>query len=669
MDLEDSVTKLPSIGYHYALLLEKIGIKTISDLLSYIPYRYLDFTKQVEIAKANVDEIVTISGKVLEIKNIYTRRGLTMQNALIEDNTGKINIVWFNQPFLIQNIKKNQKYSFAGKVSLFRGKKTLISPEYERSQTKGKIHTGRLVPLYSSTKGLSSKWFRSKIKLALEIYQDQIEEKFPSSTLKKLGYPKIGKAYHFVHFPKNKEEARLGRERLAFEEFLRLQITSLAKKINWQKNNLSYHLKSDGQTYNLFKSLLTFNLTPSQERSIKEIASDLKRNYPMNRLLEGDVGSGKTVVAAFASFVAFKNQKKAVLMTPTEILAKQHYKTFKEIFEKTGMKIGLATASEKIDPENADVIIGTHSLIHKSVDFENVALVVIDEQHKFGVKQRAKLVEKTKKEKYQPHILTMTATPIPRTIALTAYGNLDLSLLEEMPKGKRDVVTWIVPEEKRAGAYNWIKEKIEKDKDQVFIICPLIEESEKESMQQIKAAESEFLKLKKIFKDFKVGLLHGRLKNKEKDEIIKNYKEGKINILVSTPVVEVGIDIPSANIMIIEAAERFGLAQLHQLRGRVGRGEKKGYCLLFSENPSQRVYRRLEALRKESSGFKLAEIDLKLRGPGEVWGIRQHGFPELRAGSWSDFDIIQKAREVAEDIFKNRKKYKKIIEEIEEGIV
>lgn len=361
--------------------------------------------------------------------------------------------------------------------------------------------------------------------------------------------------------------------------------------------------------------------------------------------------------------------EKTVLMAPTEILAKQHYLTFKNIFESQKIKIGLATSSEKIDLKEANIIIGTHALIHKSVDFDKVSLVVIDEQHKFGVKQRAKLVEKTKKEKYQPHILTMTATPIPRTIALTAYGNLDLSILEEMPKGKRKVTTWIVPEEKRLAAYNWIKEKIDKEKNQVFVICPLIEESEKESMNQIKAAESEYTRLKEIFKKYKVGLLHGRLKNKEKDEIIKNYREGKINILVSTPVVEVGIDIPDANIMIIEAAERFGLAQLHQLRGRVGRGEKRGYCLLFSENRSQKAYKRLNALRKESSGFKLAEIDLALRGPGEVWGVKQHGFPELKAGSWSDFEIIKKARETAEDIFKNRKKYKKIIQEIGEGIV
>lgn len=669
MDLEDPITKLPSIGYHYASILQRIGIKTISDLLYHIPYRYLDFTKKAEIKKAKVNEIVTISGKIIEIKNTYTKRGMTLQNAIVADKTGAINIIWFNQPFLTQNIKKGEEYSFAGKITLFKGKKTMLSPEYERVKTEKKIHTGRLVPLYSTTKGLSEKWLRNKIKLALDIYQNQIEEKLPKPTLEKLGYPEINKAYTFVHFPKNEKEAKAGRERLAFEEFLKLQITSLAKKINWQKRNSSHPLESKPEILKLFKSLLPFELTTSQERSIKEIAYDLKNGHPMNRLLEGDVGSGKTVVAAFASFVAFKNKKKSVLMAPTEILAKQHYKTFQKMFSQTKIKIGLATSSEKKDIETADIIIGTHSLIDKSVNFENIALVIIDEQHKFGVKQRAKLVEKTRKEKKKPHILTMTATPIPRTIALTAYGNLDLSLLDEMPKGKRDVVTWIVPEEKRLKAYDWIKEKIKNEKDQVFIICPLIEESEKESMQQIKAAQSEYKKIKEIFKGFKVALLHGKLKSKEKETIIKDYQEEKIDILISTPVVEVGIDIPNANIMIIEAAERFGLAQLHQLRGRVGRGKKRGYCLLFSENHSQKVYKRLEALKKESSGFKLAEIDLKLRGPGEIWGIRQHGFPELKAGSWSDFEIIKKAREVAEEIFKDRKKYKKIIIEIEKGIV
>jgi ATP-dependent DNA helicase RecG len=669
MNLDDPVTKLPSIGYHYSLILKKIGVQTILDLLFHIPYRYLDFSKEVEIEKAKAGDTATISGKVIEIKNTYTKRGLTIQNALVADKTGEINIIWFNQPFLAKNIKKNERYSFAGKIELYKGKKTLISPEYEAVKKDGQIHTGRLVPVYNTTRGLSSKWLRMKIKTALDLYQDSIKETLPKSTLEKLNYPTIDKAFYFVHFPKDKKEAQIGRERLAFEEFLRLQITSLAKKIKWQESNIAYPLKSSAKTISEFKSLLPFKLTKSQEKSIDEIANDLSKKNPMNRLLEGDVGSGKTIVAAFSCFLAFKNGKKSVLMAPTEILAKQHYLTFKNIFESQKIKIGLATSSEKIDLKEADIIIGTHALIHKSVDFDKVSLVVIDEQHKFGVKQRAKLVEKTKKEKYKPHILTMTATPIPRTIALTAYGNLDLSILEEMPKGKRKVTTWIVPEEKRLAAYNWIKEKIDKEKDQVFVICPLIEESEKESMNQIKAAESEYSRLKEIFKKYKVGLLHGRLKNKEKDEIIKNYREGKINILVSTPVVEVGIDIPDANIMIIEASERFGLAQLHQLRGRVGRAEKRGYCLLFSENHSQKAYKRLNALRKESSGFKLAEIDLALRGPGEVWGIKQHGFPELKAGSWSDFEIIKKARETAEDIFKNRKKYKKIIQEIGEGIV
>ncbi|BCX14912.1 MAG: ATP-dependent DNA helicase RecG [Patescibacteria group bacterium] len=668
MDLNDPVTKLPLVGHHYSSLLEKANISTVYDLLFYIPYRYLDFSKETEIAKAKIGDIVTICGKVVEIKNTYTKRGLTIQTAKVIDKTGAINIIWFNQPYLVNNIKKNEIYSFAGKITLFKNKKTIVSPEYEKKEKSG-IHTGRLVPLYSSIKGITSKWLRSRINQALEIYKDKIEEKLPTSTLRKLGYPKINDAFWYIHHPQNEEEIKKGRERLAFEEFLKLQITSLIKKINWQKNNTAPILKNNQETIKSFLKLIPFELTRSQERSVKEIATDLNNKIPMNRLLEGDVGSGKTIVAAFACFLAVKNKKKSVLMAPTEILAKQHYNTFKKIFEKEKIGIGLATASEKKNLENSDIIIGTHALIYKSVNFDKIGLIVIDEQHKFGVKQRASLVEKVKKGEYQPHILTMTATPIPRTIALTAYGNLDLSLLEEMPKGKRNVVTWIVPEEKRIPAYLWIKEKIEKEREQVFVVCPLIEESEKESMKQIKAAESEYIKLKEIFKNQKIGLLHGKLKTKEKDEIIQKYKNGEISILVSTPVVEVGIDVPNANIMIIEAADRFGLAQLHQLRGRVGRGEKKGYCLLFSESQSKKAYKRLEALRKESSGFKLAEIDLSLRGPGEVWGTKQHGFPELKVAKWSDTEIIKKARETAEEILSNKNKYKKIISEWESKIV
>ncbi|KKU09031.1 MAG: ATP-dependent DNA helicase RecG, partial [Candidatus Woesebacteria bacterium GW2011_GWB1_45_5] len=378
---------------------------------------------------------------------------------------------------------------------------------------------------------------------------------------------------------------------------------------------------------------------------------DLSDKVPMNRLLEGDVGSGKTAVAAIAAFAAFANGFQTVIMAPTQILAEQHYATLNELFKDYKVRLSLITSStKKSDLGRADVFVGTHALIHKKISFSNIALVVIDEQHRFGVEQRAHLVKKSG----TPHVLTMTATPIPRTIALTTYGDLDLSVLTEMPKGRDKITTWTVPPQKRQSAYGWIKKQLAGSKSQVFIICPLIEESEKETMEGVKAATEEFRNLKSIFSHFKLGLLHGRLKAKEKEKVLGNFRNRKIDVLVSTPVVEVGIDIPNATVMVIEDAERFGLAQLHQLRGRVGRGNKKSYCLLFSKI---KYSRRLAAMEKTHSGFELAELDLKLRGPGEIFGTRQSGFAELKVASWGNYELIRETRDLAENIMENPSKF------------
>ena len=371
------------------------------------------------------------------------------------------------------------------------------------------------------------------------------------------------------------------------------------------------------------------------------------------------MGSGKTVVAAVMSFACFLNGYQSVIMAPTQILAKQHYQTLKEVFKKYKVRITLATSSGVVsDVGKADIIVGTHSLLHKRVSFENVACIVIDEQHRFGVKQRAYLIKESKAGKKAPHVLTMTATPIPRSIALTAYGDLDLSVLDELPKGRKKITTWLVSQSKREGAYDWIAQKIDEDDIQVFVICPLIEESTSEGMTQIKAATNVYKELKDVFTKHSVGLLHGKLKDKEKDKVLSDLKKKKIDILVSTPVVEVGIDIPNANIMLIEGADRFGLAQLHQLRGRIGRSDKQAYCLLFSESRSKKVSTRLSALRRESSGFILAEIDLRMRGPGEIFGTKQHGFPELKVASWQDIDLIKRTRIIAENIIDHPDNYK-----------
>lgn len=636
---------MPSVGHVYALRLKKLGIETVKDLLFHVPSRYLDFSKIQKVKDAEVGERVTLMGQINSLKNQYSKRGLKMQIGRFEDETGKLSVVWFNQPFLIKSLYPGRRVSLSGKIGFFGMQKALISPEYEILGKKtATTHTGRLVPIYPETKGVSSKWLRGKIKKAIDLTQDDLKDPLAKEILEKNDFPTLAQAIKDVHFPKSIELAQKARRRLAFDELLNIQSRSLLRKKNWQKIKTAFKLTIDKKAIEGFIDNLPFKLTTSQDKVLDEILKDLAKPYPMNRLLQGDVGSGKTVVAAIATFVAFTNGYQSAIMAPTQILAQQHCETFRALFKKYKVRISLITSSIKHnDIGKADIFIGTHSLIQKKVDLSNVVLVVIDEQHRFGVEQRALLVKKSK----TPNILTMTATPIPRTVALTAYGDLDLSTLRQLPKGRQKITTWIVPKTKRKNAYLWLEKEIKKEKSQAFVICPLIEESEKEGMQEVKAVTAEFENLKSILTGSKIDMLHGRLKADQKNQVIDNFKKGKTDILVSTPVVEVGIDIPNASIMVIEGAERFGLAQLHQLRGRVGRGKKKSYCLLFGKS------KRLTYLTKNLSGFELAEIDLKLRGPGEVFGKLQHGFIDLKIASWSDFDLIKKAKEVAQDLLIN----------------
>ena len=648
MQLEDSVESLPKVGPTYASRLENLGIFTIRDLLIHIPHRYLDFSLTSDIAGLQPGEVATVSGQVVSLKNQYTRSGRKLQIGQVADSTGKITVVWFNQPFLVRTIFPGDTISLAGKVDWFGRNKALVSPEYEIvKEGKARLHTAGLVPVYPETYGVSSKWLRSRISDVIN--EVNLDEYLPDALIKKYNFPKFGEAVRSVHFPQNLSEVEPARRRLAFEELLRLQLASLKRKTQWKKNVPSYRLSVDKSVVESFIKTLPFELTPSQNKAVEEILSDLSKDKPMNRLLEGDVGSGKTVVAAIAALVAFANGFQTVIMAPTQILASQHYNTLKTLFDPLKVRVSLVTSSiKKSDLGRTDIFVGTHSLIHKKAKFEKVALVVVDEQHRFGVAQRAELVKKSKTRTTVPHILTMTATPIPRTVALTIYGDLDLSVLTDMPSGRIKVTTWVVPPVKRDKAYSWILSLVTSHRLQVFIVCPLIEESEKETMQDVKAVTKEFGVLSKIFKGLKLGLLHGRIPAKDKEKVIETFKKGKTDILVTTPVVEVGIDIPNAGVMVIEGAERFGLATLHQLRGRVGRGAKKSYCLLFTDSKSQNVMSRLSALTKYNSGFELAELDLKLRGPGEVFGLRQHGFPELKVATWQDSELIKTSRDVAE---------------------
>jgi len=667
MDLSTSVTKLPLVGPAYARRLEKLGIETLEDLLFHIPHRYIDYRLISVIDRVQVGETVTIQGNVDSIKNIYTKFGKRIQLTQVTDKTGSMQVVWFNQPYLVNSIRKDEKYSFSGKCDWFDRKKSLISPEYENIQDGlNTVHTARLVPVYPETARLSSKWIRGKISNLFSTSINEIKEYLPDELISKLNYPTIIDSLHYVHYPNELDQAEKGRERLAFDELLFYQLRSLYRKSDWQKIKTVHSLKVDKKILEKFKKGLPFSLTFSQERSIQEILKDVAKNYPMNRLLEGDVGSGKTVVAAAGAFAAFVNGYQSVFMAPTQILANQHFNTLKSIFDPYKVRVSLVTSEGvKKDLGKTDIFVGTHALIHKKLDFDNVALVVIDEQHRFGVEQRAHLVNKSETKRSSPHILTMTATPIPRTIALTVYGDLDLSTLTELPEGRKPITTWLVPPEKRGAAYNWIRNFIKKEVIQAFIVCPLIEESHVETMKQVKAATAEYKKLQEVFKDLNIGLLHGKQSAKEKNGTLDAFKRGELHILVSTPVVEVGIDVPNATIMIIEAAERFGLAQLHQLRGRIGRGEKKSYCLLFTESKSQKVLNRLKALKENKSGFELSELDLKLRGPGEMYGTKQHGFPELKIASWSDAGLIKMTREVAQDVVTNPQTYPKLIQKIE----
>lgn len=671
MDLISPVTELPKIGPIFEKKFEKLGIATLENLFYHVPTRYLDYSLITTISKLHPDETATIHAKIVSLKNIYSKRGLKMQIGSVEDSTGKITVLWFNQPFLIKTLYPGRLISLSGKVGFFGRKLCLTSPDYELmvEEDDSTTHTGRIVPVYPETAGLSSKWIRRKIKEAY--VESTITEFLPQNILDKFKLVDFKKAIKFVHFPESFEEAEMGRKRLAFNELLNLELRSQIRKLNWKKNKVANKFTIDRKLIESFIKSVSFDLTSSQKKAIDEILENLKSEIPMNRLLEGDVGSGKTVVAAIAAFATFTNGYQTVIMAPTQILASQHYQTFKTLFSKFSVRISLITSDiKKRDLGRNDIFIGTHSLINAKIGFDTigetskVGLVVIDEQHRFGVEQRKHLIKKSG----TPHVLTMTATPIPRTVALAAYGDMDLSVLTDMPPGRLKVTTWVIPEQKRNSAYDWIRSQVSGLKSQAFIVCPLIEDSDAETLADVKSVTSEFINLQSIFSNLRLGLLHGRLKPSEKDKVLEDFKKGKIDILVTTPVVEVGIDIPNASVMVIEAAERFGLAQLHQLRGRVGRGRSKSYCLLFSNFHSGRAYTRLKAMEKTHSGFELSELDLKLRGPGEIFGTAQSGFPELKIAGWNNYELIKDAKDTAEEIIKDPVKVKVFESKMKEDI-
>lgn len=661
MDLNTPVSLVSRSYKMYAGRLEKLGIFKLSDFLFHIPFRYDDYSIISKVGELQAGEVVTVIGKVDKIENSYIRRFKTLQKAKITDETGAINVVWFNQPYIAKSLKTGDAISVSGKVSLNGVNLVMQSPDFEVVINNQPIHTGRLVPIYPETRGISSKWIRRQVYKVLEEGKG-IEDYLPRSLLKENNLIELYSAIKKIHFPQNLKEVEDAKARLAFDELLKLHLSSISRKSKWQKVKIEKKWEMELYKKNIekFISSLPFELTNAQKNASEQILKDLSSDRAMNRLLEGDVGSGKTVVATIAAYLAYLNDFQTAFMAPTEILALQHYKTISELLSNFGVKVELFTSTTKSKNKSFDIAIGTHALIYKKVEFKSLGLIVIDEQQRFGVEQRAILRQKGT----NPHLLTMTATPIPRTVALTMYGDLDLSVLDEMPLGRVSIKTWLIPPSKREGAYKWIEEKIRKEKMQVFIVCPFIEQSE--SMQTVKAATKEFERLsKEVFPSERLGLLHGKLKSKDKEKVLSAFRVGSLDILVSTPIVEVGIDIPNAGIMLIEEADRFGLAQLHQLRGRVGRGNKQSFCLLFTSNKNPLTIKRLKAMEEVSSGPKLAELDLKLRGPGQIYGTLQHGVPALKVASFSDFELIEKTKKEAEKIFKNIEKYPKLSNEIE----
>ncbi len=631
MDYSAPIQHINGVGEIYAKKLAKLGVITVFDLLYHIPFRYEDRSQISQIGQVQAGETVSIIGRVEKTKSDYTKKGKAIQTINISDATGSIIITWFNQPYITKTLSVGKQVAIYGKIELFAGKKTLISPEYEIvNPAKQLIHIGRVTPIYPETAGVSSKWLRTKISQLLEL--------LPASDL--LPFYKVSwrHALKTVHFPETIGEIGEVKHRLAFDELLIYQLKGLHRKKSWDRKIHGEALNISDKDFDQFTNSLPFQLTTSQIQAISQIRQNLNMTIPMNRLLEGDVGSGKTIVAAAAAYISAKNHKQTLILAPTQILAQQHAQTLSSVFSHHNMTVGLITGSTKTAKVfEQDIIVGTHALLHTQLITKNIGLVVIDEQHRFGVLQRTLATNLGQ----SPHILTMTATPIPRSIALTIHGDLDVSVLNSPPSGRQIVKTWVIPQTKRDHAYQWISEQIDSTSSQVFIVCPFVQPSE--SAETIKSATQEVEKIKQLFPNHSVGLLHGKLSAKQKNEQIDKFKSGQFHILVTTPVVEVGIDIPNATIMLIEDADRFGLAQLHQLRGRVGRGSKQSYCLLFTNKPSP----RLQALEQYHSGLELAEIDLKLRGPGDIYGISQHGIPLFKVADYSDFSLISTAKDMA----------------------
>ena len=655
--------------------LAKLNINNINDLLYFVPNRHNDFGDIRKVSDLQDGQDQTIMANVWEgsVKKIRPR--LWSIKVIVGDDSGNVSCNWFRhgykKPYLLSAFKPGTKLVISGKTSLFAGRITFQSPEYElvNESADSLVHTSGLVPVYPITEGITQRRIRTVVKKAVDSMADEVNDHLPNHLKKELKFMNLSSAIKNIHYPDSILQYNEARRRLAFDEFFVLQLAVLMRKLSLKTENHFLDLNIDLNKINGFIDLLPFKLTDSQNLVIEEILHDLNSQVVMNRLLQGDVGSGKTVVALVAMLALVFDGYQVALMAPTEILAQQHYATLSRLlssghiiereenyivlklpdFDKTitmGILIGSMKQSakkiivEKLNQKEINIIVGTHALIQDDVNIPNMGLAVVDEQHRFGVEQRSIL----RKKSDNPHMLAMSATPIPRSLNLTVYGDLDISILNELPQGRKEIKTRFINDEDRFKAYEFTRQQVEKGR-QAFVLCPLIEESE---VLQTKAATEEYEKLvSDIYPEFNVGLLHGRMKLIEKDEVMIQFQNHDIDILVCTPVIEVGIDIPNASVMIIDGADRFGLAQLHQIRGRVGRGEFQSYCILIADAPSENAQFRLKLLEGSNDGFELAEEDLKLRGPGDYLGTRQSGLPNFKVAQISDFEILHQAREAA----------------------
>jgi len=646
LNTTDPVTIIPFIGPKQAQLLNKLGVFTVGELLEYFPVYYKDTSKTVTLTELNRDFKQTVKVVLDEIKNIRIRNGKFIQKGIVSDATGSCEVTWFNQPYLTKSLKRGMEILISAKLDAASTKPVIISPEYEVVKEEN-IHLGRIAPIYPLTKGLTAKWLRTRFSfLVKNISEINGFNSLPIDIEKKYQLIPTKDALVGIHMPKSEEDIVAARKKLAFMELMDIYL-KLFKEKQQRISAKAPEVIKIGEEQDFFKNKFPYELTQSQIKALSEINQDIIDGSPMYRLLQGDVGSGKTIIALLAAVPIMQKGYQCIILAPTSVLAKQHYQNATQLFNNA-YKISLITSENPEAESEAELIISTHAILyHKEKYIKNLGLLVIDEQHRFGVDQRRELLD-LKGHESKPHLLHMTATPIPRSVALTLFGEIDVSIIEK-PAGRLDPITKIVDSDKKMISWQWINEQIGNG-GQVFWICPLIEETEEPNDSAIKVMDQASA-LKELWPKLRIEYLHGKLKAKEKDRIIKDFQEGIIDILVSTTVVEVGIDIPKANIIVIENAERYGLAQLHQLRGRVGRRNQKSWCLLYSPMlTNEKVRSRLTFFSQENSGIKIAEFDLQQRGPGEVYGTIQSGIPQLKVANFGNTEFLAQVRQAAQDI-------------------